>query len=436
VPADIDGNMLVSAALLAAIYVVIFSDIMHRANAALIGAVLMVITGMALGFYTQEAAVLAIDVNTLLLLFGMMVVVTVLRPTGVFEFAAIRITHLARGSPVRLLVYLGFAVSVISMFLDNVTTIIIFAPVTVLITRIMNLNPMPYLVSEAMLSNIGGAATLVGDPPNIMIGSASGLGFVDFIAHLGPPIAVIWIISTSLLVILFRRRLRLDSEDHHVDLDERRAIRDAPRLRIALLGLGVIIFLFFVHHPLGLYPSFATLIGLALILVLARPDPEVLLREVHWSLLVFFAGLFVIVGGVEGSGLLALLGSRLAAIATDPAQLLAAAIILMWSAALLSSIVDNIPFTVTMIPIMQSLESQGVNVMPLWWALAIGVGVGGNGTHLGATASVVAVAELDDCGIPEARVSPIQWVRFGLPTTTVGLSVATVLFVAFFDFFS
>ncbi|MBT8099355.1 MAG: citrate transporter, partial [Gammaproteobacteria bacterium] len=302
--------MMVAAGVLIAIYILIFSDIIHRTSAAVIGAVAMITTGMLMGFYSQEEALRSIDANTILLLFGMMVVVEILRPTGGFGYVAIRIAKMAGGSPRLLLVYLGLAVSVISMFLDNVTTIVIFAPLTLLITRILDLNPMPYLVAEAMLSNIGGTATLVGDPPNIMIGSATDIGFNEFLFHLGPPIAVVWLFSTALVLILFRRELVSVDGGKLVDLDERRAIKDARGLKRGLFGLSVIILLFFTHRSFHVYPAFAVFIGLALMLALTRPKPETLLREVHWALLVFFAGLFVIGGGVEASGLLDLLGEE------------------------------------------------------------------------------------------------------------------------------
>ena len=432
---SLDANMYIAAGILLAAYALIFSEVLHRASAAIIGAVVMIGVGMARGFYSEEAALAAIDANTIFLLLGMMLVVAMLRPTGAFEYAAIRLTKLAGGRPMLLMVYLGFAVSVISMFLDNVTTIIMFAPLTVLITRILKLNPMPYLVGEAMLSNIGGAATLVGDPPNIMIGSAGGLSFNQFLIHMGWPIALIWTVATGLLLLLFRKELASDRVVKPIDLDEGRAIRDMPALKRILGALGVIIVLFFTHHQLHMYPAFAAFIGLALALALLRPSPDKLFGQVNWSVLVFFAGLFIIVGGVEGSGLLDLVGQRLAGLAQDSGKPLIAALLLMWVAAALSAVVDNIPFTVAMIPIIGGLESKGVNITPLWWALAFGVALGGNGTHIAATANIIVVTESENCGIPGARITPSTWLRFGLPVTFVSLVVASVLYAVFFDFF-
>jgi Na+/H+ antiporter NhaD/arsenite permease-like protein len=434
-PIHIDTNMIVATSVLAIAYALIFTDVIHRTSAAIIGSVVMVGVGMWMGFYTQEDALTAIDGNTILLLLAMMIVVALLRPTGVFEFVAIRITKLTGGNSKLLLLYLTFAVSVISTILDNVTTVIVFAPLTILITRILHLNPMPYLMAEAMLSNVGGIATLVGDPPNIIIGSAAGIDFTRFLVHMGPPIALVWIVTTGLILFLFRKELPEGDGATLIDLDESQAITDAAGLKRMLVVIGVIILLFFVHHRLHVYPAFVALIGLALALALLRPKPELLLSEVNWSVLVFFAGLFVIVGGVESSGLFDLIGDSVAGMAQDPAALLITALSLMWIAAIMSAIVDNIPFTVAMVPIILGLESQNVNVTPLWWALAIGVGLGGNGTHIGATANVVVVAVSEECGIPDARISPRKWLRTGLPIMFVSLIAASLVYAVFFDFF-
>ncbi len=429
-------NMWIAAGVLVISYVLIFSEVMHRTSAGVIGAVTMVGTGMIFGFYSQEAALASIDANTILLLLAMMMLVAMLRPTGGFEYLGIRLAKLAGGSPSRLLVYLTLVVSVLSMFLDNVTTVIIFAPLTVLITRMLNLNPVPFLIAEAMLSNVGGAATLVGDPPNIMIGSAGGLDFNAFLIHMMPMVVPAWLGTLLLILFIFRRDLRpTQSGQGVVNLDESQAIRDAAGLRRALVALAVVVVLFFVHHRLHLFPSYVAWIGLALAMLLSRPDPEKLFARVEWSVLLFFSALFVIVGGVEGSGLLELIGNLLAESARDPSTLLWSALALMWVAALLSALVDNIPFTVTMIPIVAGLETQGVNIQPLWWALAIGVGLGGNATHIGATANIICVAEAERSGHPEGRISPLQWMRSGVPIVLVSLSAASGVYIFFFGWF-
>ena len=431
---ELTTNMLIAAGVLITSYVVIFSERLHRTSAALLGAVVMVVVGETLGFYGQEEALGSIDGNTMLLLLGMMLLVALLRPTGGFEYLAIRLAKLSAGSPRRLFVYLALAVSVLSMFLDNVTTVIIFAPLTVLITRMLGLNPAPFLMAEAMLSNIGGIGTLVGDPPNIMIGSAAGLDFNAFLIHMLPAVVPVWIAIVALLMVMFRRDLPAGSSGRRVlDLDENKAIKDPRVLRRVLWAMAVVLGLFFIHDHIHFYPSFAAMIGLVIAVALVRPDPEDLLKQAEWPVLLFFAALFVLVGGVEASGLLDLIGEQLIHLARDPSQLLFAALVLMWVSAILSAAVDNIPFTVTMIPIVAGLQAQGVAVDPLWWALALGVGLGGNGTHIGATANIICVAEAERSGLPAARINPARWLRAGLPVMFASLVLASLVFAALYE---
>ena len=244
----LNANMYLAGVTLLLAYILIFSEVIHRTSAAIIGAVAMVGIGMYFGFYTQEQALLAIDGNTILLLTGMMMIVVMLRPTGGFEYLAIRIAKLSHGDPRRLLVYLGAAVSIVTMFLDNVTTVLIFAPLTVLITRILAINPLPYLVAEAMLSNIGGIATLVGDPPNIIIGSAGNIDFTTFIIHMFPPIAVIWFGTVFVLLYMFRDYLE-PTDKNLLDLDETKAITDRVGLLKGMIALAITILLFFRPSP-------------------------------------------------------------------------------------------------------------------------------------------------------------------------------------------
>jgi len=434
VSASITPAMWTAGLILIAAYALIFSEVIHRTLAGIIGAVVMVMAGMIGGFYSQAEAVGAIDANTMFLLVGMMTLVVLLRPTGGFEYLAIRMAKLSRGNPTRLLIYLTTMVTVISLFLDNVTTVLVFAPLTVVITRMLGLSPVPYLLAEALLSDTGGVATLVGDPPNVMIGSAAGIDFNQFLFHMGPIILVAWGVTLLLLLFLFRKELAV-SIDGIVDLDETKVLTDPKGLRYILISIGIVILLFFIHHHFHLLPGYVAWIGVAVALSLVRPDPDEFLSQVDWSVLVFFAGLFIIVGGVEGSGLLDLIGLQLADLAQDPDKLLITALIFMWVAALLSAAVDNIPFTITMIPIITHLETQGVDVMPLWWALAMGVGLGGNGTHIGSTANVICVAEAERSGVPEYRITPWLWMKKGTPVMLVTLIVSSVLLTLFFDYY-
>jgi len=426
--------MWIAASVLVVAYVLIFSEVIHRTLAGVIGAVMMILIGMSFDFYSQTEAIAAIDANTMLLLMGMMTLVVLLKPTGGFEYLAIRMAKLSHGNPRLLLIYISTAVTIISLFLDNVTTVLVFAPLTVVIARLLGINPIPYLMAEALLSDTGGVATLVGDPPNVMIGSAAGIDFNQFLFHMGPVVLVSWVVTLVLMLFLFRTELA-QKIDGVLDLDESRVLKDPQRLIAVSVSIGIVIVLFFIHHHFHLFPGFVAWIGVAVAFALVRPDPEEMLKGVDWSVLLFFAGLFIIVGGVEGSGLLDLLGLQLAAIAQDPEKLLMTALVIMWVSAFLSAVVDNIPFTVTMIPIIAHLETQGVDVMPLWWALALGVGLGGNGSHIGSTANVICVAEAERTGVPEYRITPWLWLKKGTPVMISTLMVSSLLLILFFDYF-
>lgn len=430
----ITSSMWVAGAILVVAYALIFTEVIHRTLAAIIGAVAMVLGGMAGGFYSQTEAVLAVDANTMFLLIGMMMLVSMLKPTGGFEYMAVRLAKLSKGSPVRLLVYLSTLVTVCSLFLDNVTTVLVFAPLTVVIARMLGVSPVPYLMAEALLSDTGGVATLVGDPPNVMIGSAANIDFNQFLFHAGPIIFVAWVFTLFLLLALFRKDLDVEIEEV-LDLDETKLLKDPKGLLAVCFSIGVVILLFFVHHRFHFFPGYVAWIGVAVGLALVRPDPDELLKDLDWAVLAFFAGLFMIVGGVEGSGLLDLVGQLLAASAMDPQKLLVTALVVMWASAFLSAAVDNIPFTVTMIPIISHLETQGVDVMPLWWALALGVGLGGNGTHIGSTANIICVAAAERTGVKKYRITPLYWMKKGTPVMLVTLTISSILLVVFFDYY-
>lgn len=422
---------LVSGFLFASTFALILSEKIHRTIAALAGAALMVTLGMTMGFYSQEAALESIDFNTLGLLMGMMILVSMLGRTGFFEYLAVLTAKRSGGNPWYLLLILGTITTVVSLFLDNVTTVILIAPVTILIAEILGINPIPILMAEALLSDTGGVATLIGDPPNILIGSAANLSFVDFLLHLAPIVFVAWLTALILLRFLFRRELAQKPENVEalMELDENQALHDRRSLTKILIILGGMVFLFFVHHILHLKPAFVALLGAAAALLWVQPEIEKVLEQVEWSVLLFFAALFVVVGGLEASGLLNLLGEKITALATR--DLLLTSILLIWAGAVASAIVDNIPFTIVMIPVIQGLEARGVSVMPLWWALALGAGFGGNGTPIGSTANVIVVA------ISEKTKTPITtktWMKTGLPVMVATCLVGSVLFALAFRF--
>jgi len=408
---------------------VILSERIHRTIAAMAGAVVMVAVGLALGFYSQEQALDAVDFNTLGLLLGMMILVRLLEVTGFFQYVAILTGKRSRGEPWLLLVILGITTTLLSMLLDNVTTVVLIVPVTILITEILGINPIPLLMAEALLSNVGGVATLVGDPPNVLIGSAAGFTFNDFLTHLAPLVVVAWLAALLVLRVVFRKELRERSKnlDALMHLNENEALRDPASLRKTLIVLGIVILLFFLHGQLHLTPAYIALGGAAAALLWVRADVEETLRHVEWGVLLFFAALFVTVGGLEAAGVLGLLADRVGGVARD--NLLVASLLLLWGAVVASAIVDNIPFTIALIPVIQQLGSQDIETAPLWWALALGAGFGGNGSPIGATANVITVSLSEKTDTP---ITTRIWLRSGLPVTLVTCVVATVLFIVFF----
>jgi len=412
--------------LFAASFAGILAGKVHRAIFAILGAVLMVLLGLVLNFYSQEEALRAIDFNTLALLFGMMVIVAVLRRTGYFEYIAILTAKRTKGNPWILLVSLGTITTVASLFLDNVTTVILMAPVTVLIAGILGISAIPLLMAEALLANTGGVATLVGDPPNILIGSAAGLSFIDFVVNLGPIVLVAWLVTLVMIRLLFRKEMaeKPSNVEALEALDEHEALKDRASANKVLFILAGVVLLFFLHNTLHLQAGFVALIGAAAALIWLQPDLEKVMAGIEWTILLFFAALFVIVGGIEASGLLALAGESLTGLSSQ--NLILIGVALLWGSAIASALIDNIPFTIAMIPIIQALERPDLDITPLWWALALGAGFGGNGTPIGSTANIVVVSVSEKTKHPiTARI----WLRNGLPIMIATCVVATILYV-------
>jgi len=415
--------------LFAASFAGILAGKAHRAIVAMAGAVLMVLLGLVLDFYSQEEALRAIDFNTLGLLFGMMVIVAVLKNTGYFEYVAILIAKRTKGNPWILLVALGTITTVASLFLDNVTTVIIMAPVTVLIAEILGISSIPLLMAEALLANTGGVATLVGDPPNILIGSAANLSFIDFVVNLGPIVLAAWFVTLVLIRLLFRGELAHQPSNPEAleALDEQEALKDRTSAKKVLIVLAGVVVLFFLHSTLQLQAGLVALIGAAAALFWLQPDLEEVMEGIEWPILLFFAALFVIVGGVEASGLLDLAGGSLTDLSSQDVILMGVALI--WVAAIASAVIDNIPFTIAMIPIIQAIARPGLDITPLWWALALGAGFGGNATPIGSTANIVVVTFSEKTKHP---ITTRIWLRNGLPISITTSLVATILYVVRF----
>jgi Na+/H+ antiporter NhaD/arsenite permease-like protein len=400
----------------------IAAEIVNRTVAALLGAAIIVSFGVV---EQWEAASEFIDWNTIGLLAGMMVIVAVLNKTGVFEYLAIKSGQWGKGRPGRILILLSLVTAVLSAFLDNVTTVILMVPVTFLIADALGVSALPFLLAQVMASNIGGTATLIGDPPNILIGSAASLSFVDFVLNLTPVVLLALPFVLGFFYFVFRRELRAseDAERTIEKLNARGAIRDWVLLRKSLIILSVVILGFFVHGVLHLEAATIALFGAAALMLYARSDVHEVLREVEWPTLLFFVGLFVLVGGLEVTGFIGRIAELLIEVGGSPAL---TAMLVMWGSAIASGIVDNIPFTATMIPVIQELAvAEGLSeseVRPLWWALAIGADFGGNFTLIGASANVVVAGMSEQAG---RKISFLKFLAYGIPVTLISLIVAT-----------
>ncbi len=408
--------------LFALVLALIAAELINRTVAALLGAAVVVSFGVV---EQTEAATEFIDWNTIGLLAGMMVIVAILYKTGVFEYLAIKSAQWGKARPGRILILLSVVTAVLSAFLDNVTTVILMVPVTFLIADALDVSPMPFLLAQVMASNIGGAATLIGDPPNILIGSAADLSFADFVLNLAPVVVLTLPFVLLYFYLVFRRELQTgkDAGETIGRMDARGAIRDAVLLRKSLIVLGVVILGFFLHGVLHLEAATIALFGAAALMLYARSDVEEVLRDVEWPTLLFFVGLFVLVGGLEVTGFVGRIAELLTGFAESQAL---TAVLIIWGSAFASGIIDNIPFTATMIPVIQQLaEAEGLSeaeVRPLWWALALGADFGGNATLIGASANVVVAGMSERAG---RRISFLKFLAYGVPVTLISLAVAT-----------
>ncbi len=434
---------LIAVAVFLFTYALIIDERIHRAVAAMLGAAIVVF----LGVVSWEGLLQHIDFGTIFLLMGMMIIVNTARGSGLFEYIAIRTTKLAKGSPIRVLILFALVTALVSAFLDNVTTVLLLTPMLLYVSKVMKLNPVPFLVTEIFASNIGGAATLIGDPPNIMIASAAGLTFNEFLIHLGPIMVVNMGILIGLMYLIYGRSMKVDPGEREEmvrtlnNLDERAAITDRALFRKSVIVIAVVVLLFFIHDrigeilhiflpfvdpAMGLQPAEVALIGAAILLVWSRQPPEEIFEKIEWPALFFFGGLFVIVGALVETGVIASIASVMVENVGSTGE---AMFIVTWFAAIASAIVDNIPLTAAMIPLIHDLGAT-MDVYPLWWALALGACLGGNGTIIGASANVVVIGIAEREGI---SITFIDFLKIGMlvlfVTVAVGLGMLWMTFV-------
>ena len=421
----------VSTILFVLTYAVIVSERVNRAIVAMVGAGLMI----SLGVLNQETAIRGVDFNTLGLLTGMMVLVAITRRSGVFQFIAIWSAKRVQARPWAILVMLSVVTAVFSALLDNVTTVLLIAPVTLLITDELEVSPYPFLVAEIFASNIGGTATLIGDPPNIMIGSAVRLTFNDFLFNLAPITPLILVATLMVFYFIYGRGMGASDERraHIMRFKEREAITDVPLLKKSLAVLALVIVAFLFAHPLRLEPATIAMFGAALLLLItnigrkAEAQSESVHRrfgEVEWVTIFFFVGLFIVVHGIEHAGVLAILAERV--LDTTGGDLAVTALAIMWISAVASAVVDNIPFVATMIPMIKSMAPSfggPEGLMPLWWSLALGACLGGNGSLVGASANLIVAGMAERAG---HRIRFLPFMMLAFPMMLMSIVIASV----------
>ncbi len=418
-------TMIVAIITFSIVYLLIATERINRVVAALAGAGVMLAVGVVGpddAFFSKETG---IDWNVIFLLLGMMIIVGVLRQTGAFEYVAIWAAKRAKGRPFRVMTLLCLITAVASAGLDNVTTVLLIAPVTLLVCERIGVRPVPFLIAEALASNIGGTATLVGDPPNLIVASRSGLGFNDFLANMAPLIIVMLVAFVGLSRFLFRKDFTADPEQvaQVMALDEREAIQDRPLLVRSLVVLGLVLIAFTLHGVLHLEPSVVALLGAGVLVAISRLRPQSYLADVEWATLLFFAGLFILVGSLVKTGVIEHLAAGLATATGDSVP--AAMMLVLWGSAALSAIVDNIPFVATMAPVVDQLVGGSgpfAGRTGLWWALVLGADLGGNATAIGASANVVVAGIAKKNGHP---ISFWEFTKYGVVVALVTLLIAT-----------
>ena len=424
------ATQIIALAIFVAVIGVIVSEKLHRAACALIGAMLLVLIGIlepkeALGF---------IDFNTIGVLIGMMMFVAVVKNSGIFEFLAVKAARIAKGNPWRIMVYFMIITAVLSAFLDNVTTVLLIGPMTFSICKTLELNPIPFLMTQIISSNVGGTATLIGDPPNIMLGSAADITFLQFILYDGPIVAIVMIATILGFRLLYHKGLTVTPEKMALimKMDEKEEIRDRVLFYKSIVMICLVALAFIMHDTLGLKTSIIALSCAALMILIGKQDVEETVHDVEWPTIVFFAFLFIVVGGLEKVGLIHMMAEAM--INATGTHYVALMIVILWVSALCSEVLDNIPFVATLIPLIQTMASEGIDVWPLWWAVSIGACFGGNGTIIGASANVVLTGIANRKGYP---ITFIDFLKVGGPMMLLSIVLATIyLLVRFGGYWS
>ncbi len=397
----------------------IMTEKLHRATAALAGAVLLVVCGVMTG----KQAIGYIDFNTIGVLVGMMIVVAVIRTTGMFEYISIKAAKAAKGDPWKILIAFVLITAILSAFLDNVTTVLLVGPMSIAIARMLEINPVPFLMMQILASNVGGTATMIGDPPNIMIGSASGLSFMDFIANTGAAAVLIIIAQIIVMKLLYKEQLESGpiNKTSVMNLDPDKSITNRKLMKQSIAVMVLVVIGFVIHDKLGFDSCMIALGAAAIMLIIGHQEVDQIISEVEWTTIVFFMSLFVVVGGLERTGVIHSISSWL--ISATEGHYILTMLVLLWASALLSSVLDNIPFVATLIPLVLTMQQQGMNVEAFWWAISLGACLGGNGTMIGASANVVLSDIANKHGYP---ITFKSYLRVGFPFMLMSVGIATV----------
>jgi Na+/H+ antiporter NhaD/arsenite permease-like protein len=404
-------------------YSLIISEKVHRTTVSIFASALMILFGIFMGFYSQEEAIRMVDFNTIGLLVGMMIIVGIAKDTGLFQYVAIKTAKFAKGDPWKIMLTFALITAVFSALLDNVTTILLMVPMTLVICDNLRVNPIPFLFVEIFLSNIGGTATLIGDPPNILIGSAAGLSFMDFVVNLGPVVLIILFAVLPLMKMIFGKKIKADPADMKkiMDLNENESLKRPGLLKKTLFVLGLVIIGFFLHGALHIEAATIALFGAGLLLLLDNKNPERALHEIEWTTIFFFIGLFVLVGGLEQVGVISWAAAGI--IELTGGNLAITSITILWGGAFISAFIDNIPFVATMIPLVQGMSETFTDLDPLWWSLALGACLGGNGTLVGASANLVAAGMAEKSGY---EIKFTDFMKIGLGIMVITLIISNV----------
>ena len=421
-----DVSQIVAVAVFVVVMITIMTEKLHRSLAAITGAMIV----LALHVMPFDAAMEHIDFNTLGVLLGMMLFVSVVKLSGVFEFLAIKCARLAKGDPWKIMLLFVLLTAVLSAFLDNVTTVLLIGPMTLTVCKLLDVNPIPFFMTEILASNIGGTATLIGDPPNIMIGSAAGYSFFDFILYDAPAVAIILVAILGVFYALYGRKMNVDDDEHKariMELDEHAQIKNRRLLKQSVVMTALVVVGFMAHGALGLESCIIALGAAGIIMLISGESIEEALSNVEWTTLSFFAGLFVIVGALAETGVIGMLANGL--IDATGGNVFITMLVLLIGSAVISSFLDNIPFVATMIPILLAMESTGMDVTPLWWAVSLGACLGGNGTLIGASANVV----LSDISKKHGyEITFAKFFKTGFPIMLLTILIAGVYLVVRF----